>query len=59
MNETEIHHCTPACEDTHRPHLLHMTDGRWHDDCQYCLRRREKGRTGLESNPSGWFQEES
>ena len=28
-------------------HLNHMTDGRWHDDCSYCLWRREKGGTGV------------
>lgn len=31
-----------------RDHLDHMTDGRWHDDCPYCLSRREHGGTGLE-----------
>jgi hypothetical protein len=30
-----------------KEHLSHMTDGRWHDDCWYCLRRREKGGTGV------------
>jgi hypothetical protein len=30
-----------------------MTDGRWHDNCPFCLRRREKGGTGLEGNPPG------
>ncbi|HEV8653163.1 MAG TPA: hypothetical protein VG276_28155 [Actinomycetes bacterium] len=28
-------------------HLRHMTDGRWHDDCRYCRRRREEGGTGV------------
>ncbi len=25
----------------------HLTDGRWHDDCKYCLERRSKGGTGV------------
>jgi hypothetical protein len=28
-------------------HERHLTDGRWHDDCRSCLRRRERGGTGL------------
>lgn len=28
-------------------HLNHMTDGRWHDDCKYCLHRRVHGGTGV------------
>jgi hypothetical protein len=28
-------------------HLRHMTDGRWHDDCRYCRRRRVEGGTGV------------
>lgn len=28
-------------------HLRHMTDGRWHDDCQYCRKRRLHGGTGV------------
>ena len=30
-----------------REHLRHMTDGLWHDDCKFCLRRRRRGGTGL------------
>lgn len=30
-------------------HLRHMTDGYWHDDCRWCLRRRRHGGTGLET----------
>lgn len=45
---TDTHVCTPQCPAVHREHLNHMTDGRWHDACQFCLRRREKGGTGLE-----------
>lgn len=26
----------------------HLTDGWWHDDCKFCLRRRRYGGTGLE-----------
>lgn len=26
----------------------HLTDGRWHDDCRYCLRRRSEGGSGVE-----------
>lgn len=26
----------------------HLSDGFWHDDCPYCLRRRRHGGTGLE-----------
>jgi hypothetical protein len=29
-------------------HLRHMTDGRWHDNCKWCLRRRVHGGSGLE-----------
>lgn len=25
----------------------HLTDGRWHDACRYCLRRRVHGGTGV------------
>jgi hypothetical protein len=25
----------------------HLTDGRWHDECSYCLRRRVHGGTGI------------
>jgi hypothetical protein len=25
----------------------HLTDGRWHDDCRWCLTRREFGGDGL------------
>jgi len=28
-------------------HLRHMTDGRWHDECRYCLKRRREGGTGV------------
>ena len=28
-------------------HLWHMTDGRWHDDCEFCRRRRVDGGTGI------------
>ena len=35
---------TPTPEE----HVRHMTDGHWHDDCRFCLQRREKGGTGLE-----------
>jgi hypothetical protein len=45
---TYLHDCTPECPPSHREHLNHMTDGRWHDTCPFCLRRREKGGTGLE-----------
>ena len=45
------HVCTPDCPPVHREHLVHMTDGRWHDDCRFCLRRRENGGTGLEGEP--------
>jgi hypothetical protein len=45
---TDLHACTPQCPPAHREHLNHMTDGRWHDNCRFCLRRREKGGTGLE-----------
>lgn len=27
-------------------HLFHMTDGRWHDDCEWCVRRRVFGGDG-------------
>lgn len=31
-----------------RDHLWsHMTDGRWHDDCRWCLARRSEGGTGV------------
>jgi hypothetical protein len=40
--------CIPACPPAHREHLNHMTDGRWHDNCPYCLERRAHGGTGLE-----------
>lgn len=31
-----------------REHLReHLTDGRWHDDCGLCLRRRRHGGTGI------------
>jgi hypothetical protein len=30
----------------------HLTDGRFHDGCRYCHRRRLDGGTGLESNLS-------
>jgi hypothetical protein len=46
--ETETHECTPQCPPVHREHLAHLTDGHWHDSCRFCLRRREKGGTGLE-----------
>lgn len=26
----------------------HLTDGRWHDGCSYCLQRRSKGGTGVD-----------
>ena len=29
-------------------HRNHMTDGRWHDDCRWCLRRRVHGGDGLD-----------
>ncbi len=48
---TNAHACTPQCPAAHREHLNHMTDGRRHDDCRFCLRRREKGGTGLEGEP--------
>lgn len=25
----------------------HLTDGCWHDDCEFCLRRRVHGGTGI------------
>ena len=30
-----------------REHLNHMTDGRWHDTCHWCLRRRVHSGTGI------------
>jgi hypothetical protein len=45
---TSLHKCTQECPPAHREHLNHMTDGRWHDGCRFCLRRREKGGSGLE-----------
>lgn len=53
MNSQPFHQCTEECPPEHREHLSHMTDGRWHDNCPFCLRRREKGGTGLEGNPPG------
>ena len=35
-------------EPTRDPHYSHLTDGRWHDDCRFCLVRRVHGGTGLE-----------
>jgi hypothetical protein len=46
--KADVHACEPGCPPSHREHLNHMTDGRWHDDCPFCLRRRVKGGTGLE-----------
>jgi hypothetical protein len=34
-------------------HMSHLTDGKWHDECSYCLRRRVHGGTGLEASPEG------
>ena len=48
----DLHTCTAECPPGHREHLAHMTDGRWHDDCRFCLRRRVKGGTGLEGEAS-------
>jgi hypothetical protein len=42
-----LHNCTAACPPEHAEHLGHMTDGRWHDACRYCVRRRSKHGTGL------------
>lgn len=28
---------------TREDHRLHETDGRWHDDCPYCIERRHYG----------------
>jgi hypothetical protein len=50
MNDQPVHRCTDECPPEHREHLDHMTDGHWHDNCPYCLRRREKGGTGLEGS---------
>jgi hypothetical protein len=55
MKSQPIHQCTSECPAEHREHLSHMTDGHWHDNCPYCLRRRQKSGTGLE----GHHQEES
>ena len=33
--------------DKQREHLNHMTDGRWHDSCPMCLRRRVNSGTGI------------
>lgn len=31
-----------------RQHLRnHITDGHWHDECAYCLRRRREGGNGV------------
>jgi hypothetical protein len=30
----------------------HLTDGRWHDDCRWCLERRVHGGTGVPL--TGW-----
>jgi len=37
-------------EEMHRirDHLFHMTDGRWHDDCTWCLTRRVHGGNGVD-----------
>jgi hypothetical protein len=35
-------------------HLCHMTDGRWHDDCRYCLQRRVTGGTGIPAAADQW-----
>jgi len=39
-------------------HLRHMTDGRWHDGCTYCLRRRVNGGTGVPDDEMAAFEEE-
>ncbi len=42
--EAAIH----AGEQAH--HLrVHLTDGRWHDDCRWCRTRRVYGGTGVRS----------
>lgn len=42
------HHDDRTCTaDSFTPHLdHHLTDGRWHDDCRWCLRRRIWGGNG-------------
>lgn len=34
-------------QEDKQAHLDHMTDGRWHDDCHWCLQRRRQGGAGL------------
>lgn len=34
-----------------REHRGHLTDGLWHDDCWWCLRRRRLGGTGMQPEP--------
>lgn len=44
MSETEYGDPSAAAL---REHLrIHLTDGSWHDNCGYCLRRRVHGGTG-------------
>lgn len=44
---TPIH---PKIADHLRDHLV---DGRWHDECPYCERRRVHGGTGVERDRQG------
>ena len=45
MTQAQTRVAEAVAED--KKHLKHMTNGRWHDDCLACLRRRVKGGTGL------------
>jgi len=47
-----------AGADWLREHLeSHITDGKWHDQCPYCLKRRRFGGTGVENRDEATGEE--
>lgn len=36
-----------AAEARAERHRSHLTDGQWHDDCDFCLERRRHGGDGI------------